>query len=138
MALTLGTLTLGTLALGACATGRVAPAGTGVATATQGTSTVTAAPPATVTPVAGAVEREATWRFVEARGTAVVLEVDLGAPPCDVVTAVEHTETDDDVHVVVRTGAAQGADCSGGLPAVLVTARLVVQLKAPLGTRELR
>ncbi len=90
--------------------------------------------PPVVEAVAGTRERAASWRFVRARGSTVLVEVDLGGPPCDAVTGLEVTESADVVGLLVWTGPVSGARCAGQ-PAVLGTVRVEVRLDAPLAGR---
>ena len=94
-------------------------------------------PPAVVSPVAGRRERRVAWRLVrESPGPAVVVEVQVGGAPCDVVTGVDVTETTTSVTLTVWAGREPGADCRG-VPATLGTYRLDVRLHEPLGDRSL-
>ena len=93
--------------------------------------------PGEVTPVAGQRERRAPWRLVETGpGPAVVVEVEAGGPPCDVVTHLDVDESPSAVRLSVWAGREPGAACVG-LPALLGTFRVRVPLAEPLGTRPL-
>lgn len=94
--------------------------------------------PGFVEPVTGRRERRVTWRLVDAApGPSVVVEVEVGGPPCDVVTDVAVTESGEAVELTVWAGRTPGARCAG-VPALLGTARLRVPLEEPLGSRDLR
>jgi hypothetical protein len=87
--------------------------------------------------VAGQRERRAPWRLVAAGpGPAVVVELNAGGPPCDVVTHLDVDESPSTVGLTVWAGREPGAECLG-LPALLGTFRVRVPLAEPLGTRTL-
>ena len=93
--------------------------------------------PREVTPVAGQRERRPAWRLVTTGpGPSVVVELQAGGAPCDVVTGVVVDESTTQVRLTVWTGREPGATCAG-FPAVLGTLRVRVQLAAPLGARPL-
>ena len=93
--------------------------------------------PGVVRPVAGERERRVAWRLVRALpGPAMLVEVQVGGAPCDLITGVDVTESDRAVRLVVWAGRELGARCAG-LPAVLGTVRLRVPLGEPLGIRVL-
>lgn len=104
---------------------------------TAGPTPVPVPVPGVVRPVAGARERRVAWRLVRAlRGPAVLVEVQVGGAPCDVVTGVDVTESDRAVRLVVWAGREPRARCAGP-PAMLGTFRLRVPLGEPLRTRPL-
>jgi hypothetical protein len=92
-----------------------------------------------VTPVPGSRDRAAAWRLAgSTEGDRVLLlDVTIGGPPCDVVTAIDKAETSDTVTIKVYAGKPVGASCGAGTPAKLGTVRVAVRLAAPLGTRHL-
>ena len=106
--------------------------------ATRSPDAPTATPsPRLVTPVAGAQERRAAWRLVRSGpGPALVVEVQAGGPPCDVVTDLDVRETERTVRLTVWAGRETGASCPD-VPAVVGTVHLRVPLAAPLGSRSL-
>lgn len=82
-------------------------------------------------------ERRASWRLVDAGpGPSVVIEVQAGGPPCDVVTHLDVDETPSGVRLDVWTGRVPGAVCVD-IPAVLGTFRVRVPLTEPLASRPL-
>jgi hypothetical protein len=88
-----------------------------------------------VTPVAGQRERRVPWRLVDTGpGPSVVVEVQAGGPPCDVVTHLDVDETPSAVRLDVWAGREPGAVCVG-VPALLGTFRIRVPLTEPLGSR---
>lgn len=96
----------------------------------------------TLEPVAGSRERVVTWTLhsdrIDPTSTSVVVEVEVGGPPCDVVTGYD-TATDptgDDVSITVWAGLAEGTTCAGQ-PALLGRHALVIVLDDPIGEREL-
>ncbi len=94
-------------------------------------------PPREVTPVAGQRERRPAWRLVATGpGPSVVVELQAGGAPCDVVTGVDVDESATEVRLTIWTGREKGATCDG-FPAVLGTLRVRVPLAAPLGVRPL-
>jgi hypothetical protein len=94
-------------------------------------------PPAIVTPVSGQRERRATWTVVTALGRSLVLEVKAGGAPCDAITGVDVDESSaGSVTVTVWSGRTPGATCDG-VPAMLGTFRVAVNLSSPLGARTL-
>lgn len=142
-------LILATLLAGACG----GPAGTGGGGGSGGdvpprppTRLPTPAPdaepvptpdPGLISPVTGERERRVRWRFVRAAaGPAVVVEVQVGGAPCDVVTGLDVTESTHAVVLTVWAGREPGARCEG-VPALLGTYQLRVPLTEPLGTRTL-
>jgi hypothetical protein len=92
--------------------------------------------PGLVEPVEGRHERRVPWRLVEARGRAVVVEVQAGGPPCDAITGLHAAESPRSVELTVWAGRTPGAHCAG-VPALLGTFRVRVPLDAPLGDRTL-
>ena len=66
----------------------------------------------------------------------MVVEVQLGGPPCDVVTGLNVVESARAVMLTVWAGRETGARCQG-VPALLGTFHLRVPLEAPLGARTL-
>ena len=87
--------------------------------------------------MAGQRERRAPWRLVATGpGPAVVVELNAGGPPCDVVTHLDVDESPSTVGLTVWAGREPGAECVG-LPALLGTFRVRVPLAQPLGTRTL-
>jgi hypothetical protein len=95
------------------------------------------APPALTRPVRGSRERSVPWRPARLAGRSLLLDVQVGGPPCDAVTAVDVEETGEAVTVTVRAGKVPGARCGPGVPAILGTFRVEARLRDPLGSREL-
>jgi hypothetical protein len=93
--------------------------------------------PSVVTPVAGSARRTTPWRLVQVERSGVLLEVQVGGPPCDVVTAVEVAESAREVTVTVRAGAERGARCGPGEIARLGTVWVRATFAEPLGGRRL-
>ncbi|MCU1535835.1 MAG: hypothetical protein JWP82_186 [Humibacillus sp.] len=116
----------------------VAPAGPRQPPATVAASEPASMVPPEVTPVAGQRERRPVWRLVETgSGPSVVVELQAGGAPCDVVTGVVVDESATAVRLTVWTGREKGATCTS-FPAVLGTLRVRVALTATLGSRPLR
>jgi hypothetical protein len=92
-----------------------------------------------IDPVAGTRERTARWRLAgQAEGGRVLLlDVQVGGPPCDAVTAVDVSESAAAVTVTVYAGRTGSGSCPPGVPAILGTARVRAVLAAPLGSRKL-
>lgn len=107
---------------------------------TEATGTYAASPPLpTLGAVSGTREHRVTWRILGVQDSAadqVVVEVDVGGPPCDVVTEVAVTESDSTVELTVWAGAQEGTteDCATA-PLTLGTHALVVPLGRPLAER---
>ncbi|MBN1172560.1 MAG: hypothetical protein JXA67_10350 [Micromonosporaceae bacterium] len=102
-------------------------------------TTPTLPDPTPTTPVAGSRDRRVPWTLAgtEDGGRTLLLDVSVGGPPCDVVTAVETGERADAVRIAVFAGIPTGASCGGGIPAILATVRVRVLLEQPVGTRQL-
>jgi hypothetical protein len=116
----------------------VPPSSPSVPPAPSDVAPVPEPPPRFVEPVAGRRERRVPWRLVGAvPGPAVVVEVQAGGPPCDVVTDLSVSESPEAVELTVWAGRTPGARCVG-VPAVLGTFRVRVPLVAPLGSRAVR
>jgi hypothetical protein len=98
---------------------------------------VSSAQPGVVTPVAGSALRRVPWRLVSSEGHDLLLEVQIGGPRCDVVTAVDVAESAREVTVTVRAGAERGAECGPGVIARVGTVRVRATLAEALGQREL-
>jgi hypothetical protein len=99
-----------------------------------------AMPPLTPTgPVAGTRARAVPWTPAGRSddGRLLMLDVAVGGPPCDAVTAVDVVEASGSVTVTVHAGVVTGADCTGGIPAIIGTVRVAARLAQPLGTRTL-
>jgi hypothetical protein len=78
------------------------------------------------------------WRLVdEVPGPALLIEVQIGGPPCDEITGVDVEEALEAVDVRVWAGRTSDASC-GNTPAALATARLRVATKRPIGGRTVR
>lgn len=92
--------------------------------------------PALISPVDGQQERRLDWVVVDATGPEVIVEVQVGGPPCDVVTGLDVTEDPDEVTLTIWAGREPGANCSG-FPATVGTYRVAVPLDEPLGARSL-
>lgn len=92
--------------------------------------------PALISPLDGQQERRLDWEVVDATGPEVIVEVQMGGPPCDVVTGLDVTEDPDEVTLTIWAGRETGADCAG-FPATVGTYRVAVPLDEPLGTRTL-
>ena len=90
--------------------------------------------PTVIDPVAGARERTLAFRFISTIGNDVVVEVQIGGPPCDTVTAADVMESPTQVLVTIWAGRTPAADCTG-VPALLGTAWVRVPLSEPLGNR---
>lgn len=113
-------------------------------TAPDGEGQASATPPAlpplpTLAAVPGTRVHRATWRVLAEQDPAadqVVVEVDVGGPPCDVVTGLEVNETNETVVLTVWAGAEEGReqDCDTA-PLTLGTHALVVPLGGPLAER---
>ena len=93
--------------------------------------------PSVVTPAPGARTRVVEWTRagLSGDGRTVLLDVKVGGPPCDVVTAVTADETSDGVRVTVHAGALATANCTGAVPAMLGVFRVEAELSRPLGDR---
>ena len=116
----------------------VPPASPSVTPAPTDSSPVPEPTPGFVEPVPGRRERRVPWRFVEdSAGPAVVVEVQAGGPPCDVVTDLSVSESPEAVELTVWAGRTPGARCRG-VPALRGTFRVRVPLTEPLGDRPLR
>ena len=139
------------LCLGACATG-VRPGGVTVPPDTGAASggppplpeVSTPAPPSLVpvAPVPGTRARAVRWTLAGSAdgGGTLLLDVAVGGPPCDAVTAVDVMETALRVTVSVYAGAATSAtsaSCGPGVPAMVGTVRVPARLSGPLGPRTL-
>lgn len=92
--------------------------------------------PALISAVDGEQERRLAWAVVDATGPVLVVEVQVGGSPCDVVTGLDVTEDPDEVRLTIWAGRETGADCAG-FPATVGTYRVAVPLDEPLGTRTL-
>ena len=77
------------------------------------------------------------WRVAGASpgSRSLLLDVEIGGPPCDVVTAVDVVETTDEVRITVHAGRQAGARCGHGVPAILGTVRVAAHLHDALGSR---
>jgi hypothetical protein len=136
------------LCLGGCATG-ARPGGVTVPPNTGAASggppplpeVSTPAPPSLVpvAPVPGTRARAVRWTLAGSAdgGGTLLLDVPVGGPPCDAVTAVDVMETADRVTVSVYAGATASASCGTGLPAMVGTVRVPAHLNRPLGSRTL-
>src|SRR5262249_19780283 len=103
-----------------------------------------ASPPATpslvpVAPVPGTRARAVRWTLAGSAdgGGTLLLDVAVGGPPCDAVTAVDVMETARRVTVSVYAGATASASCGPGVPAMVGTVRVPAHLSGPLGSRAL-
>jgi hypothetical protein len=83
--------------------------------------------------------RAARWTLAGSAdgGGALLLDVAVGGPPCDAVTAVDVMETAERVTVSVYAGATASASCGPGVPAMVGTVRVPAHLSGPLGARTL-
>jgi hypothetical protein len=97
----------------------------------------TLGPPSPRIPVAGTRARAVPWTLAgtAAGGHLLLLDVTVGGPPCDLVTAVDVAETAGTVRLTVYAGVPTGASCRPEVPAIAATERVQVHLAAPLGTR---
>jgi len=92
-----------------------------------------------ITPVPGTRERTVRWTSAGQAddGRTLLLDVAIGGPPCDVVTAVDVAESADSVRITVYAGATTPASCTRGIPARIGTVRVRAPLAQPLGLRTL-
>jgi hypothetical protein len=92
-----------------------------------------------VSPVPGRRDRTVPWRLVGRRDgdRTVLLEMTIGGPPCDMVTAVDVAEAAATINITVYAGVAGTGRCSPGVRGSVATVRVPVQLARPLGTRTL-
>jgi hypothetical protein len=102
-----------------------------------------ASPPASpaltsIDPVAGTRDRKVRWRLAgQAEGGRVLLlDVQVGGPPCDAVTGVDVRESAAEVTIIVYAGSTGSGSCAPGVPAILGTARVRAVLTEPLGSRK--
>jgi len=100
-------------------------------------------PPSTrpneVTPEAAVDLRKVPWTRVEPGPDALRVYATLtGGPPCAVLGRVDVKETADAVTVTLWVGKRPGADCSGPQTGLGYPIATTVDLKAPLGQREVR
>jgi hypothetical protein len=118
---------------------KVPPATTGAPPAMPDRTTPTLPAPSPTTPVPGSRDRIAAWKLAGSTedDRLLLLDVTVGGPPCDVVTAVDKAETSDMVTIKVYAGKPATATCGSGTPAMLGTVRIAVRLAAPLGGRKL-
>jgi len=94
--------------------------------------------PGLIAPVSGKRDRVLPWRVVgPADGPAAIVEVQLGGPPCDVITGMDVKESADAVRLTLWAGPESGARCQG-VPALLGTFHVRVPLTAPLGNRHVK
>jgi hypothetical protein len=104
------------------------------------TGSAPALPPLTpISPVAGTRARTVPWTFAGQAddGRQLMFDVAIGGPPCDAVTAVDVVEESGSVTVTVHAGVVTGGNCTGGVPAIIGTVRVVARLTQPLGARTL-
>ena len=101
-------------------------------------------PPATpslapITPAPGRQERVTRWELAGQAdgGHRLLIDVQIGGPPCDTVTGVDVSETATTVTVTVQAGRLASADCPPGVAGSLATARVEARLREPLGERKL-
>ena len=136
------------LCLGACATGArpggvTVPPDTGAASGGPPPLPEVSAPaPPSLVPVApvpGARARAVRWTLAGSAdgGGTLLLDVAVGGPPCDAVTAVDVMETAQRVTVSVYAGVTASASCGPGVPAMVGTVRVPAHLNRPLGSRTL-
>ena len=94
-------------------------------------------PRALTTPVAGGRDRTARWTWVGQAdgGRVLLLDVTVGGPPCDAVTAIDVAEGPRSVRITVYAGVASSAACPSGVPALVGTVRVPARLAAPVGSR---
>jgi hypothetical protein len=112
-------------------------ADSGPAPLTDDTPPATASP-APVTPATGRRERVARWQLADrSDGRRLLVDVQVGGPPCDTVTGVDVAETATSVTVTVHAGRLPSADCPEGVTGALATARVEATLERPLGDRQL-
>jgi hypothetical protein len=99
------------------------------------------APPSLVpvAPVPGTRERSVRWTLAGSAdgGGTLLLDVAVGGPPCDAVTAVDVMESAERVTVSVYAGATATASCAAGVRALVGTFRVPAHLSRPLGSRTL-
>ncbi len=97
--------------------------------------------PPTIAVVAGAREREVAWRLVRSSRRSLLVEVQVGGPPCDAVTgALADESSPHEVRLSLWAGRVAGVeagDCTD-IPATLGVARVEIELARPLGDRSLR
>ena len=88
----------------------------------------------------GNVARHSGATQAEVRLTQVdhdlIVEVQIGGPPCDTITAADVDEAPTQVTVTLWAGRVTGATCTD-IPAMVGTARVRVPLVEPLGDRTL-
>jgi hypothetical protein len=93
--------------------------------------------PSIIRPVRGRAERPVRWRLAARSGRSLLLDVNVGGPPCDAVTAVEVDETPASIVITVHAGRTPGADCRAGTPALLGTYRVKARQREPPAARKL-
>jgi hypothetical protein len=89
-------------------------------------------------PVPGSRDRAVPWTLAGTAegGRLLLLDVTVGGPPCDLVTAVDVAESASAVRITVHAGKPAGASCAPGpLPAIAAIERVRVRLAAPLAGR---
>ena len=92
--------------------------------------------PAIIEPVSGSRERTVPFRFGSIDGHDVIVEVQIGGPPCDTITAADTAESATEVRITLWAGQVTGATCTD-VPAMLGTFRVRIPLAEPLGNRSL-
>lgn len=119
---------------------KVSPATGATPQALPDRTTPTLPAPSPITPVPGTRDRTADWKVAGSTsdGKVLLLDVTVGGPPCDAVTAIDTTETPNTVTIKVYAGKPAGATCDNGTPAKTGTVRATVTLDAPLGTRKVQ
>jgi hypothetical protein len=134
-----GALALVLAGLGGCGSEPVQPAEPArAAPAPMPDATPVRTPTPSVTrPVRGTHERAVPAALAARAGRVLLLDVQVGGPPCDAVTAVDIDERRESVMVTVRAGKTPGARCGPGVAAILGTFRVEARLREPLGSRQL-
>ncbi|HWI06933.1 MAG TPA: hypothetical protein VNT54_05405 [Solirubrobacteraceae bacterium] len=132
----------GAIAIGACGSPDDEPARSEPPNASSPPAPAPAGPGAGAqhaAPVAGRRERKVPWELADSRERARILELEvtLGGPPCDALTAVDVRESSARVVVTLHAGRVPGARCGPGTEALVGTFRVIAQLAAPLGRRTL-
>jgi hypothetical protein len=96
--------------------------------------------PPEVTPVPGRRDRTVPWRLVGRRDgdRTLLLEITIGGPPCDAVTAVAVAEATATVSITVYAGVAGQGRCGPGVQGSVGTFRVPARLAQPLGARTLK
>lgn len=75
------------------------------------------------------------WRLAARAGSSLLLDVNVGGPPCDAVTAVEVDETPASIVITVHAGRTPGANCRAGTPALLGSYRVQATARAAGGAQ---